>query len=214
MIRICVASALVALFLGCLADPDDGEGAGGMAAMGGADGMGGDPGLGGRSGLREPLEHRAVANECDRVRPPGVTLDGALLPCEQDEDCTDGENGRCVQHRNVECTYDACFEDSTCAQGDQRFACECEGGWASDHNICLHQGNCLVDADCGEGGYCSPSFGDCGTYSGTVGYFCHTAEDECVDNTDCGGPMDGSESYCKFNPAVGHWTCDNAQCVG
>ncbi len=225
----------VVLALGCIADPDDGEtgaggddGAGGVSAMGGASGAGGDPGMGGEpeSGgepgmggaggdgpsIREPLRHRPVAEACDRERPAGngVGNDRDSVECNADEDCADGENGRCIQHRDVQCTYDSCFDDSACGG----FACECEGGWGSDHNICLNQGNCLVNADCGEGGYCSPSLGDCGDYGGTVGYFCHTPEDECIDDADCGGASGESDNYCKFNPAVGHWTCDNAQCVG
>ena len=178
--------------------------------------MGGAPGTGGMGGesppMREPLNHRPVANPCDRERPQGTGHgnDIGFGECSLDEECVDGENGRCSQHRDIQCTYDACFDDSACGG----YACECEGGWGADHNICLRQGNCLVNADCGDGGYCSPSFGDCGSYSGTVGYFCHTPQDECIDDADCGGEPGGFGNYCKFNPAVGHWTCDDAHCAG
>jgi len=229
MNRMAVFGCVVAFFMGCIADPDDGEGsggddgAGGMSTMGGspstggvsgaggASGQGGEPGMGGEiPPVRVPLRHRAVAEACDRERPPGNVNNDVGAQCSADEDCTDGENGRCIQHRETLCTYDGCFDDGAC----DGFACECEGGWGSDHNICLRQGNCLVDADCGEGGYCSPSLGDCGDYGGTVGYFCHTPQDECIDDADCGGMPGSGGSYCRFNPAVGHWSCDDSQCVG
>ncbi len=67
---------------------------------------------------------------------------------------------------------------------------------------------------CGAGGYCSPSLGECGNYDKAVGYFCHTQDDECSDDSDCTGGIASSPAYCAFMPAVGHWRCSTAQCVG
>lgn len=155
-----------------------------------------------------PVKHRASAERCDNTREPGNATPGPGQACGADADCTEGENGRCTDYRGMnECTYDQCFMDATCP-ADR--VCECGGGFWSDHNVCLGEGDCRTDADCGEGGACSPTLGSCGDYAGVVGYYCHTPEDACVDDTDCVGPGE----YCAFNPAAGHWMCSDAQCVG
>jgi hypothetical protein len=126
--------------------------------------------------------------------------------CIRDEDCSSGENGRCEQRRGLRCTYDQCFADSDCNRGGP---CACEGRVGSDSNACL-SGNCRTDAECGSG-YCSPSFGDCGGYSGVIGYYCHTPEDTCVDDTDC---SESGAGYCMYRPEVAHWACGYGSCVG
>jgi hypothetical protein len=73
-------------------------------------------------------------------------------------------------------------------------------------NVCLG-GNCRVDADCGPGGYCSPSFGSCGAYAGVVGYYCHTAKDKCVDDAECA-------SDCRYDTIMGAWACGTSSCAG
>jgi hypothetical protein len=199
---------------------------------------------------REPLKHRAVADVCDRERPPGsvsrsygvavpddaetcVTDADCAVPescagclvacvntgermacvsarpssCAADAHCSEGVNGRCEDLRGAVCTYDECFADSECNTGGP---CACEGGFWSDSNACL-AGNCQTDADCG--GYCSPSFGDCGDYAGVIGYYCHTPEDTCLDDADCSGPDTGA-GYCMYRPEVAHWACGYGQCVG
>ena len=165
---------------------------------------------------RVPERHRATATQCDGERPyldPGVPPDGEGPPvsCRTHEECTDGTNGRCGGngHDGWYCTYDQCTTDSEC---DGK-VCECEGGFRSDADVCLREGNCLVDADCGVGGYCSPSFGDCGSYMGVVAYFCHTAADECVDDVDC-GDEDSWGPYCAYNRVSGRWTCSESHCAG
>jgi hypothetical protein len=140
--------------------------------------------------------------------------------CHSDAECTEGENGRCGGngHDGYRCTYDNCFADSDCsgaASGEAR-VCGCEGGFRSENNVCL-VGNCQLDADCGQGGYCSPSLGNCGNYAKTVGYFCHTPDDECIDDADCDAlPGAGTfgAPYCAFMPTIGHWKCSNTHCVG
>ena len=163
--------------------------------------------------VRVPLKHRVARIECDNMRRPGSTpeTNGAPLECETDADCPDGDNGRCIGngHDGWYCTYDRCFADADCDG-----VCECEGGFRSDHNVCLG-GDCQVDADCGPAGFCSPSFGDCGNYSGVVAYHCHTPADTCIDDADCGGdPQFGFDPYCAFDPTAGHWACSEQHCAG
>jgi len=169
------------------------------------DSGGGDTG-GPDTGLPEPERHRPTAEVCDRERDDTpVETFGMEGDCETHADCTEGENGRCTNlGRWIACTYDDCFEDSDC--GDT--ACICDGGSGAS-NACMG-GNCQTDADCGPGGWCSPSYGECGDYSGVVAYYCHTPEDECVNDSDCGGPG----SYCWFDPTVAHWACSNSHCAG
>ncbi len=168
---------------------------------------------------RVPLRHRAAATTCPTVRPPS-TCEGGFGPpgtCTADRDCTTGTNGRCVgnPHDGCRCNYDVCNNDSDCTMGG---ACECRlaSRGAAGANVCI-PGNCRIDADCGERGYCSPTLGSCGDYGGLAGYYCHTPEDECVDDEDCLG-VDagflGQRPYCMFAREVGHWRCSNQGCAG
>ena len=166
--------------------------------------------------LPEPAVHRSEASTCDSERrsdgPSISPEEREYADCLAHDECTEGTNGRCIgnSHDGYYCTYDNCFSDGDCADG----VCECGGGWRSDHNVCLPS-SCLIDSDCGDGGWCSPSFGTCGEYSGTVGYFCHTCEDECTNDTDCSSTGEGwGEPYCMFNPVVGRWVCSDSQCAG
>lgn len=160
-----------------------------------------------------PVKHRPVGEMCDDRREPGTAMAGFEGECDEDADCVDGRNGRCRDFRGDQrCTYDECFSDADCPG---KGVCECGGGFWSDHNVCLNDGNCRTDADCADGereGACSPTLGDCGDYAGVVAYYCHTPADECVDDADCAGVLPGG--YCAFNPAAGHWKCSDAQCVG
>jgi hypothetical protein len=165
--------------------------------------------------------HRASALACDAVRAPGEPRTGTvgsnpLASCSSDVECTQGTNGRCSGngHDGWQCTYDGCSEDAECGAG----VCACEGGSRSDNNVCL-TGNCRVDAECGGGkGYCSPTLGSCGNYTKAVGYFCHTPQDECIDDADCeaidAGPSRGGPGYCAYAETVGHWTCSWSHCAG
>jgi hypothetical protein len=131
-------------------------------------------------------------------------------PCVRDEDCSEGENGRCTDFRGSwQCTYDTCFTDAGCDQGGP---CGCERAFWTDANTCL-AGNCRMDTDCGGGGYCSPTFGGCGDYTGVIGYYCHTPDDTCLDDADCISPGAGP-GYCMYHPEVAHWACGYGQCIG
>jgi hypothetical protein len=158
---------------------------------------------------------------CDGVRGtpdpstlPSPDAGGGYHDCYAHEDCTDGVNGRCVGARmGYVCTYDQCQTDDDCGEG----VCECGGGQmghtTSDYDVCVARGNCRVNADCGDSGYCSPTFGSCGAYSGVVAYYCHTPNDECVNDADCGtGEPWGS--YCAYNEIGGRWICSNSHCAG
>ncbi|MGK0360759.1 MAG: hypothetical protein ACI9U2_003073, partial [Bradymonadia bacterium] len=147
--------------------------------------------------IRVPAKHRPAPIDCDDARGPGATPEegGAPVDCLTDDDCPDGDNGRCTGngHDGWYCTYDRCFADADCDG-----VCQCGGGFRSDHNVCLG-GDCRVDADCGAAGFCSPSFGDCGAYTGVNAYYCHTSDDTCIDDADCEGePQFGFDPYCAF----------------
>jgi hypothetical protein len=182
---------------------------------------------------RVPALHRAAATPCTADRGPGVSAGSCIgnsnAQCHSDADCTAGANGRCSQMPkgvcNQQCTYDKCTSDSDCTGGAP---CACrrpDSGLPTDPppNICVSESNCRTDADCGEGGYCSPTTIDdvCGCigpcpddagqecWSGDCGhgYFCHTAKDTCVDDADC---QDGM--ICNFDLPSQSWKCGREAC--
>jgi hypothetical protein len=190
-------------------------GSAGTAGAAGTAGSGGSAGTGGTTAVREPKVHRAEAVACDGVR---ATLDPnilagqeALASCQQNEDCTEGVNGRCTGngHDGWQCTYDLCTTDSDCGNGK---VCSCEGGFRTDNDVCIAT-TCNVDADCGDN-FCSPSLGDCGHFDKFVTYACHTPEDECIDDEDCTAGSEALPATCRFQQSVGHWKCSTAECVG
>ena len=157
-----------------------------------------------------PTQHRPDAVACPSVRPPsiedaGVPMDAGFSgSCNVDSDCTQGKNGRCMRLRGpAVCTYDGCVQDSDCPNGG---VCQCE----STGNRCV-DANCGTDGQCAGRG-CSPTFDtSCGAYDGIRGYYCHTAKDTCVNDTDC---KEGGPGYCAFDTTVGHWACAYAMCAG
>jgi len=166
--------------------------------------------------LPEPKVHRAAASTCPDARPAGMTGAGPDEgECMTDADCATGTNGRCIQDlgKPRACSYDECTADADCGGSS---VCECRNPAKHDANVCVH-GNCVTDADCGEGGYCSPSavtldpFCTEGVPIGSVGYFCHSAEDECTNDDDCGGS--GSFPACFFNVDKLHFACFEVLCV-
>jgi hypothetical protein len=112
------------------------------------------------------------------------------------------------------CVYDECTSDSACTSGgvcacsNSSAVCEPFGtlrqgplGTCGLGNTCVSGGNCRVDSDCGPNGLCSPRIDTCDFLSG---YFCHTAADECVADSDCpeaGAPL------CLFDPSNSRWEC-------
>lgn len=165
--------------------------------------------------MRAPIRHRenAADGNCDHDRPPGDMRSppdipaGGITNCASDADCNAGENGRCMaEFIYYVCSYDQCFSDADCTNGGP---CGCEeGDRYSDANICL-PGNCRTDGDCGVSGYCSPTRSICGTLDG---YYCHTCEDECIDNADC-PEVPNRQRQCTYSTEVEHWICGSSgQC--
>ena len=124
---------------------------------------------------RVPRKHRAAGQACPHERGPStLTADqlaqctsspslSQLVDCRGDADCTAGTNGECVLRPApfaclIDCSYDQCFDDSGCASPAP---CSCRAsGTSPDANHCLTGSECRVDADCGPGGFCSPSLPD------------------------------------------------------
>jgi hypothetical protein len=171
----------------------------------------------GRSGISErrhtcvaePKRHRS-SSVCDGARPPGEIAGPAHFKplCQSDADCTDGLNGRCTRyashwytdgHASLRCTYDACTTDADCGTGE---ICHCGEGLGE--NLCV-PASCRVDSDC-DAGYCSPSI----TLSGSnteIEYACHTCEDDCVDDAECGPDPGEREQSCLWLRNRKHWAC-------
>jgi hypothetical protein len=198
-------------------------GGGGAAAGAGGTSTGGRGGPGGGGGAVVPDHHRAAAAACLPDRSPGSCPypDGGPTTgvCVADSACPSSAgqtNGRCGPAPRLaacQCSYDTCFRDEDCALGGP---CLCRTGATADGtapNYCM-KGNCQVDADCGPGGWCSPTEDfSCGRFSGTVGYYCHTPADTCVNDGECATAASPTAN-CRFNPTVGAWACASGQCAG
>jgi len=169
---------------------------------------------------RAPEDHRASATDCPQQRDEDAgTACAASWPpdpgeyaCAQDSDCTMGANGRCLGAPSPPpyeaglgtlcesfCSYDQCFVDSDCGP---RLPCLCrDASYDGAPNLCLTESNCAIDSQCGPPGFCSPS-STFGEGSPSFGYFCHTLNDLCVDDTDC-APL----STCQFDDGGDRWIC-------
>ncbi len=156
------------------------------------------------------MNHRPNDGQCYTTPPPGnCNFGGSGGPgmCSMDSQCADaGPNGRCTLNNGgvaaCFCTYDSCADDKACSQGE---TCACHGSpyTGGQGNHCV-PGNCRVDADCGTGGWCSPSYttNGCGSIGG---YYCHTPQDKCVNDSDC--PMTMGPATCSFDTGLGYWAC-------
>jgi hypothetical protein len=171
---------------------------------------------------RTPANHRANSIQCGQPAPAGTCACNGTCPtpsyqgqwaCASDGDCADaGINGRCAGYlgpAGCGCTYDQCVGDIDCPAGQ---TCACHGApyMFGSGNMCV-PGNCHVDADCGTGGYCSPSpalpcnMNGRDLFCQGVGYYCHTPKDECVDDSDCQGV---GFAGCVYDPSPGYWKCE------
>ena len=159
---------------------------------------------------RVPKDHRPAATTCAPSKGGGGTACGGGGfggACKADGDCTAGTNGHCAVAGGgaprCACFYDTCANDGDCATVGG--PCACQGSaYETYANDCAPGGNCKVDADCGAGGYCSPS-GAHGCTGGLAGYFCHVPADECVDDSDCKATT--FPQACTFDKAKAHWAC-------
>jgi hypothetical protein len=204
LIAVCFGGCWTAADVGQdTAAPQPGDASGGDAPSVDS----GDAGGGGAAGATSrapvvtvslvPTKHRAASSVCPEERAPGSG--NVVGECTQDSECTDGRNGRCISPNVLgplgqsACSYDDCGSDADCAANEP---CRCrESEDSNSANVCLVGSGCQVDADCGPGGYCSPSRFDIDSsvYSPAVigdgmsrsGYFCHTPDDFCVNDSDC-----------------------------
>src|SRR5262249_11512096 len=132
--------------------------------------------------------------------------------CASDSQCQNGPSGRCFPFEGLVgpggCSYDECYTDSDCSS---KSPCICRGSPSDNSaNYCAPPGNCNVDSDCGQGGYCSPSFSGC--YQAAT-YYCHTAHDTCTNDADCprvdAGPSWAARDTCAYDSAAQHWACSH-----
>jgi len=173
--------------------------------IGGAASLAGEPGTsqagsGGQAacgGAKSTSQGRPVAVACTPV-PADLTPDAGSLSCSTDADCAAIDAFEHCFHGK--CGADQCLSDTDCSNGD---VCRCwtdQRGNAIFGNSCVPAG-CRVDADCGPGGSCSPTFGNpCRT---VTGYQCHSAADTCHSNGDCCGDT----PVCDYQPELGHFAC-------
>ena len=180
-----------------------------------------DTGVGGAvSGLPAPSSHRDHASSCapSPIGPEPVVPEvgnSSAITCTTNEACTQRSGGRCVYNTgacgepcvatapNSACVYDACAVDTDCPGGS---VCICgQGGPVA--NECGPVGNCRVDADC-PSGYCSASVDSCGAFNG---YFCHTAKDECNDDSSCANS--GLFAKCTVDTSSAAWKCTPVGCA-
>jgi hypothetical protein len=186
--------------------PPDGSasgGAGGDAAIDVADGDAPDADA---TAGRAPAEHRASPVLCpsDRPESPPLTSPPAGSLCVRDADCTAGRNGRCnargFEAGELQCSYDECVTDADCLSGE---ACFCRAPFANGANVCV-AADCRFDADCGPGGFCSSTQNVNGMLGDRV-VRCHTAADECLNDSECGDG--GWGALCEYDPDVSRWLC-------
>jgi hypothetical protein len=178
-------------------------------------GGGQEAGARNESGAVSPIYHRTDDSQCATPRPPGTCPAGdaeesEVFECTSDSECVDGGlDGRCTNSpggpAGCDCTYNACQTDTDCKTGE---LCVChDSAYSYGGNACM-PGNCRVDSDCGKDGYCSPSRGmnDC---SYVAGYYCHTPQDLCTNDSDC---MQGN--ICSWSAADERWECQKPEyCV-
>jgi len=203
-------SMAVAAIAGC----GDGDDPTTTSSGTGGSGASGSGGMGGSAMLPEPENHRPSAETCTGEPPAGSPIPEPGGECEMDADCTEGTNGRCIWPYGGEnvCRYDECFEDDDCGGAS---ICACRVAESFGFNRCF-LGNCVVDDDCGAGGWCSPSAvhldPTCmsGISPGSVGYFCHSPDDECTDDADCGADY---VAACVFSVEAVHWVCQDLLCT-
>ena len=208
------AVLLAAWACGGVTTPPTDAGADGTSSSSSGGSSGGGSGSGSGSGGGVPVNHRASDAQCMTPAPAGnCSFANPGAPCHADADCSEaGPSGRCVVANGPPtcfCTSDACSGDADCPTG-QTCACHGSAYTAGMGNTCM-PGNCRVDADCGPGGYCSPSASTstCGTVSG---YYCHTPNDQCTNDTDCAASQPGT--MCIYSPGAGFWSCQPSGLCG
>ena len=151
-------------------------------------------------------------SECTPVWWSFGSINGGPSECGKRSECEDSE--LCLQVdsfaratqclcRELECLSDAdCEDDTLCDCGITDPALTCGTQDAQCSHRCVPAW-CRTDADCGVGGWCSPSFDDC--HASLLYFACHRAEsDECTSDAECFYSRDGR--MCQFSPGAG-WRC-------
>jgi hypothetical protein len=160
---------------------------------------------------------------------PSACGDAGEFSCASDADCSETSAGFCyVGNCYSECLSDACHADSECPSG-QMCACIATGNAciAIAQGSCLTDSDCgacgfcsLNLVECGMSHKFCGDVGSCEGYAGiadgwvstgcnsfcsgrcTQGYFCHTPQDNCTDDSDC-----GVASHCAFASVFQSWMC-------
>jgi hypothetical protein len=177
-----------------------GDGGSGAQPSGGGpiDVAGGAGECGGQHTTPNPNSGRPAAIACPATSLSDSGLDGGIVPCKSDADCSGTDSVRfCF---GGVCGSDQCRADSDCGKGN---ACACLGEALGTlgGNECV-PAQCRINSDCGPNGVCAPSFSDpCGLR--VDGYHCRSVAATCNDSGDC---CKNSPS-CLFQPASGHWSC-------
>ena len=150
----------------------------------------------------------------DRVRPRELVLGPAPgSECRADEDCTEGDQGRCSRSGDTGafgCTYDCCYEPSDCPSW---LRCACGVG-PQQHNACL-LADCTGPEDCGDFA-CDVSWGCEGPGQigdGNAQFRCHTALDACQSDADCPARQFCTrENFSSMSTPDDRWRCDTRTC--
>jgi len=220
---------------------------GGASGSSGTGGVVSSGGVTGKYAGQTPLNHRPSDAQCPSKRGSaplfcaGGTCTSQPYPsagfgstsCSSDSQCKGGVNGRCFPGEGLVsaggCSYDECFADSGCGA---RTPCICRSSSTDNSaNVCDVGGNCAVDSDCGPGGYCSPSMETCystnpeaevegSNYGGPNPYYCHTASDLCINDSDCATLDAGTATTsscpqytpCAYNAQDNRWECTQLFC--
>lgn len=156
--------------------------------------------------------HRSMSEACGFN---AAIPNGTPIICTNNADCLQSSpSGATCQLSSSpttsQCSYDACVQDSDCPSDG---VCLCQTSAVGNsstyhpvHNACV-TGNCRTDADCPNTG-CSPSDYGPAPEGTVVGYYCHTAHDECVNDNDC-----RPSHVCVFSSSVSHWACSSTSIV-
>lgn len=161
---------------------------------------------------RAAVNNRAASSACPQERGTGISglptqCEGsARATCARDSDCAFGANGRCLQAPGPACgyycSYDNCTQDSDCAANAP---CACRSSNSDiGPNTCATGSNCRVDADCGPGGFCSPSLvgSSCGCNSEI---FCHADSGSSCSETGPDGLAKSVPCSCDGNCGHGYF---------
>jgi hypothetical protein len=203
-----------------------GGGSGGGGSGGGGSGGAASSGTGGGCGLstcnHPPAQHRVQAATCsvDRTGGAGGTggtggaggapgLCGGFAGAGGSGSICTGQNAACCHFVAPGATYDTCASDECATDSDcgPNKICVCVSGTGACNRNWCQQAGCRTDADCGTGMYCSPSRNYPVVCQSAL--MCHTAQDECLDDSDCN--QSGFGPYCAFDGAANHWKCTSQQ---